>query len=183
MFSIRSLNRSLVFPTVLCLRRCVLAAVLATRKVHFFLAKILTEIKWFFAYDDCICFRFCSLRSPAAGEEERPDRRRHRLDVRRMAVAGAGQGGHVAGPVHQEQVRRRVDHPKARHHGRPLSTRVSSRTERTFFFQIRLLSCSSTIHKTGEGFFVLRGHRIITFVAGVVAGTTVVGDFSSGKPL
>lgn len=68
---------------------------------------------------------FYSVRSAAVGEEERSDRRRNGLDFRRMAVASVGEGSHVVGTVHQEQVRGRVDHSEARHHSSPLSTRVN----------------------------------------------------------
>lgn len=68
----------------------------------------------------------CSVRRATFGEEKRPDRRRHGLDFRRMALAGAGAGSHLAGTVHQKQVRRRVNHSTTRHHGCPLSTRVRS---------------------------------------------------------
>lgn len=73
------------------------------------------------------------MRGATVGAKKRPDRRRNGIDVRRMAVASVGEGGDVAGPVHQEQVRRRADHSKTRHHRGPLSTGVS-----VFFFSIFL---------------------------------------------
>lgn len=66
-----------------------------------------------------------SVRSATVGEEKRSDRRRNRLDIRRMAVASVGEGGHLAGTVYQKQMRGRVDHSATRHHRRSLSTRVN----------------------------------------------------------
>jgi len=75
----------------------------------------------------CNAIALCaySVRSAAVGEEERADRRRNGLDIRRVAVASVSEGSHVVGTVHEEQMRRRVDHSKARHHSGPLSARVN----------------------------------------------------------
>lgn len=71
------------------------------------------------------CVHTFSVRSAAFGEERRSDRRRNGFDVWRMAVASVSQGSHLAGTVHQEQMRRRFDHSTTRHYRRPLSTRVN----------------------------------------------------------
>lgn len=71
------------------------------------------------------CVHTFSVRSAAFGEERRSDRRRDGFDVWRMAVASVSQGSHLAGTVHQEQMRRRFDHSTTRHYRRPLSTRVN----------------------------------------------------------
>lgn len=73
---------------------------------------------------DSILFYVFSVRSATVGEEKRPNRRRDGIDFRRMAVASIGEGGHLVGAVYQEQMWRRIDHSKIRHHCGSLSTRV-----------------------------------------------------------
>jgi hypothetical protein len=51
-------------------------------------------------------------------------RGRHEVQVRRLAVAGASQGVHPLGPLHQEQVRRGSHLQQARPHGSPLPAGV-----------------------------------------------------------
>lgn len=66
-----------------------------------------------------------SVRSATVGEEKWSDRRRNRLDFRRMAVASVGERGHLARTVYQKQVRRRIDHSATRYYRRSLSARVN----------------------------------------------------------
>ena len=60
----------------------------------------------------------------SADSRRRPYRRRHKVQVRRLAVAGPSQGVHPARPFHEEQVRRSPHLQQARPHGGALSAWV-----------------------------------------------------------